>query len=97
MPKKRKAMPAYEAEAALGKGKAMKKSRPAAQAVEKTSAMEKVLAKLLKTSKKLLLKETQSRSSGLSIVEKASAASTRFVTVTPYPLRAWRSLLVAAL
>jgi hypothetical protein len=75
--KKWKAMLASEVETAPGKGKAVKKRRPAAQAEENTSATKKVLAKPLKTSKKFSLKETQSRSSGLM---SPSLEATRFVT-----------------
>jgi hypothetical protein len=72
--KKWKDVPASEVETTPKKVKVVKKRRLAARAEEKTSAMEKVLAKPLKASKNLSLKETHDHSSGLSITKKALAA-----------------------
>jgi hypothetical protein len=57
--KKRKAAAAPEAEAIHGKTKGMKRRRPSARDGDKMSDMELVLAKPLKASKNILVKETK--------------------------------------
>jgi hypothetical protein len=60
-------------ETALEKEKVLKKRKQVSWSEEKTSAVEKALVKTLKASKKLALKESQSHSSGLGVVEKATS------------------------
>jgi hypothetical protein len=60
---------ASEAEATRGKTKGVKRKRPSARAGDKTSDMELVLAKPLKASRKISVKETEIRSSGISVAE----------------------------